>query len=52
MVRQTLFQAGIPKWAEVLRMEGEEPNRDSATRNYERMLLESVDILFLSVGLD
>ena len=52
MVRKTLFPEGIPDNGKVMRMEGELSDRETAAKNYERMLPNSLDILLLSVGPD
>jgi len=52
MVRKTLFPEGIPDNSKVMRMEGELSDRETAAKNYERMLPNSLDILLLSVGPD
>jgi 6-phosphogluconolactonase len=52
MVKRSLFPKGIPKGCKVIRMEGELSERETAARNYEQMLPESIDILLFSVGSD
>jgi 6-phosphogluconolactonase len=52
LAMRTLFAYGIPSGCSVLRMEGENPDREEACLRYERLLPSKIDILLLGVGED
>lgn len=52
LVMRSLFRLGVPERCSVLRMEGEDPDREEAARRYERLLPERIDLLLLGVGED
>lgn len=52
MVKRVLFKGGVPPGCKLLRMEGEDPDRDAAARRYGEALPVRVDVLLLGVGED
>ena len=52
MAVRALFPDGIPSCCDVLRMEGEAADIDSAARHYQQHLPDRIDILLLGMGPD
>jgi 6-phosphogluconolactonase len=52
MVMKTLLAGGIPSDCSIKRMEAENPDREVAAREYEKLIPEKIDILLLGVGED
>ena len=52
MVQQTIFQERVPKGGRIFRMDVEMNDHEMASKKYENLLPESIDILLLSVGSD
>ena len=52
MVQQTISQERVPKGGRIFRMDVEMNDLEMASKKYENLLPESIDILLLSVGSD
>ena len=52
MVQQIIFPERAPKGCRIFRMDGEMHDHEKASKKYENLLPESIDILLLSVGSD
>ena len=52
MVQQTISQERVPKVGRIFRMDVEMNDLEMASKKYENLLPESIDILLLSVGSD
>ncbi len=52
LAMRTLFARGVPRGCSVVRMEAEDPDRESASMRYERLLPSKMDVLLLGVGED
>jgi 6-phosphogluconolactonase len=49
---QTLLAKGLPNRCSIARMQADNPDREMAAKEYERLLPEQVDVLLLGMGED
>lgn len=52
LAMRTLFARGVPSGCSVIRMAGEDPDREGACLHYEGRLPSKIDVLLLGVGED
>jgi len=52
MVMQTLFTDGLPNNCKIYRMQADKKDIETAAKEYEKLLPNSIDIILLGIGVD
>jgi 6-phosphogluconolactonase len=52
MAMRSLFACGVPRDCSVFRMEGDDPDHESAAKRYGDLLPDKIDVMLFGVGDD